>query len=134
MCLLPDKCMFWKEHNSLILADLHIGKAGHFRKAGIPIPSHIHIDDLVDGHIVSLEKISATENNSTKESDGDLHYEIVNLGQGIGHSTISVAKTIKDIVDKCQNTNLTFDYKTIPTFKNSWQPLKVSPLQNQKRN
>lgn len=30
----------------LILTDLHLGKAGHFRKAGIPIPSSVHQADL----------------------------------------------------------------------------------------
>ena len=50
--LLPEKAIFWPEKNCLILADLHLGKAGHFRKAGIPIPSTIHETDL--------KKLSAT--------------------------------------------------------------------------
>lgn len=28
------------------MADLHLGKAGHFRKSGIPVPAKIHQDDL----------------------------------------------------------------------------------------
>ena len=30
--------IYWKEKNTLLLADLHLGKVGHFRKSGIPVP------------------------------------------------------------------------------------------------
>ena len=30
--------VFWKEKNTLLLADIHLGKVGHFRKSGIPVP------------------------------------------------------------------------------------------------
>ena len=30
--------IFWKEKNTLLLADTHLGKVGHFRKSGIPVP------------------------------------------------------------------------------------------------
>ncbi|HEY9046005.1 MAG TPA: ligase-associated DNA damage response endonuclease PdeM [Ohtaekwangia sp.] len=33
------KAMYWKKHDALLLADLHLGKVNHFRKAGIPVPS-----------------------------------------------------------------------------------------------
>ncbi|WMJ72613.1 ligase-associated DNA damage response endonuclease PdeM [Cytophagaceae bacterium ABcell3] len=35
--LLPQKAMLWEETNTLILADLHLGKASHFRREGINI-------------------------------------------------------------------------------------------------
>lgn len=38
--------MYWPAKSWLILADVHLGKAGHFRKAGIPIPNQVHQDDL----------------------------------------------------------------------------------------
>ena len=44
--LLPEKVIFWKEQSALILSDLHIGKASHFRKAGVPISSHIHVNEF----------------------------------------------------------------------------------------
>ncbi|MGB5930899.1 MAG: ligase-associated DNA damage response endonuclease PdeM [Cyclobacteriaceae bacterium] len=46
MTLLPEKCLYWHTREALILSDLHLGKAGHFRKAGIPVPGHIHFHDL----------------------------------------------------------------------------------------
>lgn len=45
-CLLPQKAIFWKEENTLIVSDLHIGKVGHFRKAGIAIPRSLEQEDL----------------------------------------------------------------------------------------
>jgi DNA ligase-associated metallophosphoesterase len=42
----PERCLFWEEENTLILADLHLGKSGHFRKAGIAIPQNVYKADL----------------------------------------------------------------------------------------
>jgi DNA ligase-associated metallophosphoesterase len=44
--LSPDRVMFWEKEKTLIIADLHIGKTGHFRKSGIPVPQHIFKEDL----------------------------------------------------------------------------------------
>ncbi len=46
LLLLPDKAIFWKEMEMLILSDIHLGKVGHFRKAGIPIPKSLEQEDL----------------------------------------------------------------------------------------
>jgi DNA ligase-associated metallophosphoesterase len=44
--LLPDRAIWWENKQMLLLADVHLGKAGHFRKAGIPIPTQVHYADL----------------------------------------------------------------------------------------
>lgn len=44
--LSADRAVFWEEQNALILADLHFGKTGHFRKAGIGVPQTIFKEDL----------------------------------------------------------------------------------------
>lgn len=44
--LSASRCIFWEEENILILSDLHLGKSGHFRKAGIGIPQNIFKEDL----------------------------------------------------------------------------------------
>jgi DNA ligase-associated metallophosphoesterase len=38
LILLPEKAIYWEQQNALLLADLHLGKVGHFRKQGIAIP------------------------------------------------------------------------------------------------
>lgn len=40
------KAIYWPEQNMLIVSDLHLGKAGHFRKNGVPIPRQVHITDF----------------------------------------------------------------------------------------
>lgn len=44
--LLPQRAIFWDAKQMLILSDLHLGKAGHFRKHGIPVSKKIHLSDL----------------------------------------------------------------------------------------
>ena len=41
-----QRCLFWEEENALILSDLHFGKTGHFRKAGIAVPQDVYKEDL----------------------------------------------------------------------------------------
>ncbi len=54
--LLPQKAMFWVNENALLLSDIHLGKATHFRKNGIPLPSIAGkadltlLQDLIETH------------------------------------------------------------------------------------
>ena len=40
--LYPDGTAYWAEENTLFIADVHLGKSGHFRAFGIPTPKGIH--------------------------------------------------------------------------------------------
>ena len=47
----PQKAAFWPKHKILMVADLHLGKINHFRKAGIAVPTRANdknIEVLVD--------------------------------------------------------------------------------------
>lgn len=44
--LYPQKAVFWKSQDTLLLSDLHLGKINHFRKAGIPVPSKANDHNL----------------------------------------------------------------------------------------
>lgn len=44
--LSPERCIYWEEEKTLILSDLHFGKTGHFRKAGIAVPQAVYKEDL----------------------------------------------------------------------------------------
>lgn len=46
--ILSKKALWIKELEILMIADLHFGKAAHFRKSGIPIPEPIHEQDFKD--------------------------------------------------------------------------------------
>lgn len=47
LLLLPEKCIFSKTTESLLIADPHFGKAAHFRKSGVPIPENVHVHDFL---------------------------------------------------------------------------------------
>lgn len=44
--LLPEKAIYWQKKKMLMIADLHIGKSGHFRKHGIPVPGDINSSNI----------------------------------------------------------------------------------------
>src|ERR1700712_832286 len=46
LLLLPQKAIYWKQQKALIAADVHLGKVGHFRKAGIAVPRDMEQSDL----------------------------------------------------------------------------------------
>ena len=76
--LLPEKGIFWEEKNYLILADLHLGKAGHFRKSGIPISDLIHSKD-----ILILDKLIAKFKPQQVIFLGDLFHSVHNQGREV---------------------------------------------------
>lgn len=44
--LLPQKALYRPEMQQLVISDLHLGKATHFRKGGIALPPQSHLKDL----------------------------------------------------------------------------------------
>lgn len=46
LILTNQRAIYWPRENALILSDLHVGKTGHFKKHGIPMPDAILQNDL----------------------------------------------------------------------------------------
>jgi DNA ligase-associated metallophosphoesterase len=46
LCLTADRSIYWEQEKSLIVSDLHFGKTGHFRKAGIAVPQSLYKEDM----------------------------------------------------------------------------------------
>lgn len=42
----PERCLWWPKISTLFLSDVHLGKASHFRKAGIYISGKTGVKDL----------------------------------------------------------------------------------------
>lgn len=42
MELFSQRALYWKAEETLLLADLHLGKVNHFRKAGLPVPVKVN--------------------------------------------------------------------------------------------
>jgi len=45
--LSSGRCLFLEDQRMLVLSDLHFGKTGHFRKAGIGVPQQVYQEDLL---------------------------------------------------------------------------------------
>ncbi len=43
LVLLPEKCIYWKSQECLLISDVHLGKVDHFRKNGIGIPTNASV-------------------------------------------------------------------------------------------
>ncbi len=41
LLLHPFRAALWEQEQTMLLADLHLGKARHFRKAGLPVPQEV---------------------------------------------------------------------------------------------
>jgi len=41
-----QRCIYWEQEKALIVADLHLGKTGHFRKSGIAVPQTVFKEDM----------------------------------------------------------------------------------------
>ena len=46
LCLSADRSIYWENEKALIVSDLHFGKTGHFRKAGIAVPQSVFKEDI----------------------------------------------------------------------------------------
>ncbi|MEX0686454.1 MAG: ligase-associated DNA damage response endonuclease PdeM [Balneolales bacterium] len=57
--LLPQKAIYWSRKKTLLLADIHIGKVGTFREAGIAIPIQLADRDL--SQLTALLKVLDVE-------------------------------------------------------------------------
>jgi len=44
--LLPQRAIYWPARDALLLADLHLGKAGHFRRNGVAVSGLVMQQDL----------------------------------------------------------------------------------------
>jgi DNA ligase-associated metallophosphoesterase len=50
--LLPQRAMYRPSKKQLILSDIHLGKASHFRKQGIALPIQSHLKDIDKLHFL----------------------------------------------------------------------------------
>jgi DNA ligase-associated metallophosphoesterase len=98
--LFPQKAIFWKAQNTLLLSDLHLGKINHFRKAGIAVPSKANdhnlevFIDLVDlckpKKIVCLGDLFHSHYNAEWEVFGEVvkHFSDIDFELVLGNHDI----------------------------------------------
>lgn len=128
--LLPQKAIFWVEQQALIVADVHLGKVGHFRKAGIAIPEKLAQDDLA-----TLSDLIRALNPAQLIFLGDLFHSELNADwewfamwrQQFPDLNISLIKGNHDIIPerKFAELHITFDEQlALGPFLMMHHPLK----------
>lgn len=110
--LLPERAVFWKKQSILILTDLHLGKAGHFRKAGIPIPAGVHQADLS-----CLHKLIAAYRPHKVLMLGDLFHSELNSEWQQFRAFLAQHKTYEFILVKGNHDILPQDAYREPNLK-----------------
>jgi DNA ligase-associated metallophosphoesterase len=128
LLLHPYKTLFWREQNILFLSDLHIGKAAHFRKSGVPIPEKVHESDFS-----RLEHVIQAYNPQRLIFLGDLFHSMHNTTWEAFKIFITKKINIKpelvvgnhDILDEHQYSFLTLhtNYVIIKPYLLSHKPL-----------
>jgi DNA ligase-associated metallophosphoesterase len=93
--LLPQRAAFWSEQNTLIVSDIHLGKAGHFRKHGIAITRKVHEDDLFE-----LQKLILFKKPSQVILLGDLFHSYQNSEWNDFLAFMEINDTLKFILIK----------------------------------
>jgi uncharacterized protein len=80
--LFPQRAVYWNSKRMLFLADLHLGKINHFRRAGIPVPlkaNDRNLEALIDlinltkpGRVICLGDLFHSHYNPEWEVFGEL--------------------------------------------------------------
>lgn len=73
LILHAEKALYWSARRTLLIADLHLGKAAHFRKEGIPVPRQ-----LQSRNFARLEKLLAEFAPERVLFLGDLFHSVHN--------------------------------------------------------
>jgi DNA ligase-associated metallophosphoesterase len=87
--LLPEKALYLPETNTLVIADIHFGKAMHFRKNGISIPpqsaerDYIRLNQLIEKKQPQRIIVLGDLFHSTHNSEWNLFCEFVAYRSGI---------------------------------------------------
>lgn len=74
LVLASQKALYWKEQEMLIISDVHLGKAGHFRKHGIAVPVSANNEN-----ITRLQTLVSQFNPTSILFLGDLFHSDQNL-------------------------------------------------------
>ncbi len=135
LTLLPQKAIFWASRNILIISDLHLGKATHFRLSGIPVPAEVG-----DNNFIDLELLIAATQPREVILLGDLFHSKINSeweafrqwrcrhDEIIFHLVIGNHDILKkETYQECQLTIHPTIY-SLPPFVFSHEPLKNEAL------
>ena len=101
LILSKDRAIYWAEKEMLIISDLHIGKAAHFRRAGIQVPGTVNSRDLE-----RLDILIGLYNPQVLLITGDMFHDGLNTEVGIFGSWRSGYPDLKIVLIKGNHDRL----------------------------
>lgn len=99
--LLSQRSVFWQEKKVLIISDLHLGKAGHFRKNGIAISKDSALKDIEQLYnlIIEYDPLSIIFLGDLFHSDYNKEWEsFIELRKFFSHVSFILVKGNHDII------------------------------------
>ncbi len=138
LLLLPQKAIFWKDQKTLIIADVHLGKTTHFRKAGIAVPMQLAARDLatlsalIDEHQPETLIFLGDLFHSDKNSDW---HEFAVWRKKYAKRSMVLIKGNHDIIREEDFLNLDISVQEemlIHPFRLAHHPLKAEEIEKQK--
>ena len=78
MCLLPQRALYLPAHETLLVADVHLGKAASFRALGVPVP-----ESTTAATLARLDRILAGQPARQLFVLGDLLHDAAGLGASV---------------------------------------------------
>lgn len=136
LLLLPQKAIFWKDQKALIVADVHLGKSGHFRKAGIAVPNELAQKDLevlsalIDEH--QPEKIYFLGDLFHSDKNSDWHWFSLWRNKYAGVEMVLI-KGNHDIIEENHFAELNILVEKellVAPFRLAHHPLKKQEIEN----
>ncbi len=91
---MPQKAIYWPTEKALLLADAHLGKGGHFRKHGLPIPlasmqgDLARLDEIIKQYQPATIYYLGDLFHSDPNPEWDLFGEWITKDTGINHVLI----------------------------------------------
>lgn len=132
LTLLPFKAIWWESKKTLIISDWHIGKVGHFRKEGIPVPAKLYdnekqrLEEIVKlfplGKLLILgDLFHSLPNEETRNFNGWIHQFSFDVELVVGnHDDYS----LQEISDKIKHTSVLIQ----PPFIFTHEPLENNEI------
>lgn len=115
--LLPEKALFLPEHKTLVVADVHVGKAAHFRKNGVAMPV-----DAVQNELAILSQLITQYVPDKLVFLGDLFHAAPNAEwQALQHWLAERPGTEVILVRGNHDTHVGEDILAQITVVNQWQ-------------
>jgi DNA ligase-associated metallophosphoesterase len=116
--LLAEKALWRHDTRQLIIADIHLGKASHFRKAGISIPADSVLEDLR-----KLDQLMKTHQPKEVILLGDLFHSSYNREWHLFEAFLDSFADIKFILIKGNHDILKAHRYELPNFEvlDTWE-------------